>query len=197
MRKSERTKQFIIRIAAPVFNKKGYAGTSLSDLTDATGLTKGSIYGNFDNKESLAVHVFAYGVGRIREHVQSHLTGAQTVMEKIYRFLDFFLAYVFNPPVPGGCVLLNTAVEADDNYPALKEQVALELTHSVDYLKQLLEEAVATGAVSNTCHPDNMAHAIFCSIEGAVMMSRVYDNTEPMQAVISYWKNQLQQFQTQ
>lgn len=46
-RKSERTRQFIIEKVAPIFNRKGYAGTSLSDLTEATGLTKGAIYGNF------------------------------------------------------------------------------------------------------------------------------------------------------
>ncbi|MBL7756118.1 MAG: TetR family transcriptional regulator, partial [Chitinophagaceae bacterium] len=47
--KAERTRQHIIEKAAPFFNKKGYADTSLSDITAATGLTKGAIYGNFEN----------------------------------------------------------------------------------------------------------------------------------------------------
>ncbi len=51
--KSEKTKAFIIEKAAPVFNTKGYAGTSLSDLTAATGLTKGAIYGHFENKDAV------------------------------------------------------------------------------------------------------------------------------------------------
>ncbi len=48
--KSDRTKQFILEKVAPVFNKNGYFGTSMSDITEATGLTKGAIYGNFKNK---------------------------------------------------------------------------------------------------------------------------------------------------
>jgi TetR/AcrR family transcriptional repressor of nem operon len=58
--KSDRTRQFIIGSTANLFNMKGYAGTSLSDITGAFGLTKGSIYGNFANKEEVALAVFDY-----------------------------------------------------------------------------------------------------------------------------------------
>ncbi|RZK05397.1 MAG: TetR/AcrR family transcriptional regulator, partial [Flavobacterium sp.] len=45
MSKSEQTKQFIIEKAAPIFNKKGFAGTSMNDILEATGLAKGGVYG--------------------------------------------------------------------------------------------------------------------------------------------------------
>ena len=45
--KAEKTKEYIIATSAPIFNKQGYAGTSMSDITKATGLTKGVLYGNF------------------------------------------------------------------------------------------------------------------------------------------------------
>jgi AcrR family transcriptional regulator len=48
--KSELTSEFIIKTVASVFNKKGYSGTSMADITNATGLTKGAIYGNFKDK---------------------------------------------------------------------------------------------------------------------------------------------------
>ncbi len=56
--KAERTRQYIIASTAEIFNKKGYEGTSLTDLTSATKLTKGSIYGNFRNKEEVAAAAF-------------------------------------------------------------------------------------------------------------------------------------------
>lgn len=43
MTKAEKTRNFIVEKTAPIFNMKGYAGTSLNDITAATGLTKGSI----------------------------------------------------------------------------------------------------------------------------------------------------------
>ena len=60
MRKGERTKQEIIRKAAPIFNEKGYDGAALSDLMRATGLEKGGIYRHFDSKEQLAAEAFDY-----------------------------------------------------------------------------------------------------------------------------------------
>ena len=60
MSKAERTKNFIIEKTAPLFNMKGYSGTSMSDITAATGLTKGSIYGNFENKDEVAIAAFLF-----------------------------------------------------------------------------------------------------------------------------------------
>ena len=63
--KAERTTQYIIETVAPIFNKLGYVGTSMSDLTEATGLTKGALYGNFENKEALAMSAFEYNSKRL------------------------------------------------------------------------------------------------------------------------------------
>ena len=60
MSTAEKTRQFIIESTAEIFNKKGYAGTSLAHISEATGLTKGSIYGNFANKYEVAKEVFLF-----------------------------------------------------------------------------------------------------------------------------------------
>ena len=64
LKKSARTRQFIVEKSAPIFNKKGYSGTSLHDLTEATGLTKGGIYGNFENKDEIAAAAFEFNSRR-------------------------------------------------------------------------------------------------------------------------------------
>ena len=58
--KSAQTKQFIIEKAAPIFNKKGFAATSMNDILEATGLAKGGVYGNFTSKEEIALLAFEY-----------------------------------------------------------------------------------------------------------------------------------------
>ena len=60
MTKSEKTRRFIIEQSAAIFNKKGIAGTSISDLMESTKLAKGGIYGNFNSKEEIIVEVFDY-----------------------------------------------------------------------------------------------------------------------------------------
>ena len=56
------TRERIVHLAAPVFNKKGYAGASMADNLAATGLQKGGIYNHFESKEQLAVEAFDYAI---------------------------------------------------------------------------------------------------------------------------------------
>src|SRR6185436_17212542 len=67
MSKAENAKAYIVEKTAAIFNKKGYAGTSLADLTEATGLTKGALYGNFKNKDEIALAVFDHNVEIVKE----------------------------------------------------------------------------------------------------------------------------------
>ena len=60
MTKGEQTRRQIVEKAAPLFNRKGYEGTSLSDLMNVTGLQKGGIYRHFSSKEELATEAFDY-----------------------------------------------------------------------------------------------------------------------------------------
>ncbi|MEZ0131178.1 TetR family transcriptional regulator [Flavobacterium sp. LBUM151] len=60
MSKADRTRQFIIEASAPLINKKGMAGTSLSDIMEVTKLAKGGIYGNFESKEEICRESFLY-----------------------------------------------------------------------------------------------------------------------------------------
>ncbi len=83
MSKAERTRQFIVEKTAPLFNAKGYAGTSLSDMTDATGLTKGSIYGNFANKDEVALAVFDHNWGRVQSLLRSEMDRRSTCKSQV------------------------------------------------------------------------------------------------------------------
>src|SRR5436305_428372 len=90
MSKAEQTRQYIIEKTAPIFNKKGYFATSLSDITTATGLTKGSIYGNFKDKDDLATHVYTYQSKKISEAVNQQIIQQKTALKKLLSFLDFY-----------------------------------------------------------------------------------------------------------
>src|ERR1700724_4015016 len=60
MTKGEQTRRRIVEAAASIFNKRGYEGSSLSELMEATGLKKGGIYRHFSSKEELAAEAFDY-----------------------------------------------------------------------------------------------------------------------------------------
>ena len=91
--KSEKTAKYIIEKVAPIFNRKGYAATSMSDLTTATGLTKGAIYGNFQNKEELAIKSFNFSVNQVLKSISTHQNKNKSPLQKLYLITDFYKNY--------------------------------------------------------------------------------------------------------
>jgi TetR/AcrR family transcriptional repressor of nem operon len=191
--KAEHTRQYIIERTAPLFNKKGFDGTTLSDLTEATGLTKGALYGNFRDKEDISLAAFKYTIGKMREQVKLELETARTYKAQLISLLEFFADYVFNPPVPGGCPLLNTAIEADDNRTSMRSVVTKELMQTIDFITDLIVRGIAAGEFKKGIKPKELAYSFFCAIEGAIMFSRVERSREPMDIIVSHCKKTLDQ----
>lgn len=189
--KSEKTKQFILTKTAPLFNTKGFEGTSMADLTSTTGLTKGALYGNFYNKEDLALEAFKYAVKRVKDLVKTRVDGETTYKKQLRAMLDFFAEYVFHPPVPGGCPLLNTAVQADDQLPGMRRIVVKELMSTVMFIYNLINKGIKAGEFRKDVNARELAYTIFCSVEGAIMFSRVERSDEPMKIIVKHCKKLL------
>ncbi len=193
MKKSARTRQFIISTTAPLFNKQGFWGTSLSDLQVATGLTKGSLYGNFSDKEEIAREAFYYAMQQTRAFVRDRMNRKETARGKLIALLSFYSDYVFNPPIPGGCPLLNSAVEADDFNLTMKEAVAEEIAKTIGSIAELLELGKRSGEFRRDFKVKELATVFFTSVEGAIMVSRVSGTDTAMKIVVRHCKGLLDQ----
>lgn len=189
--KSDKTRQYILEKTSPVFNVKGFEGTSLSDLTQSTGLTKGALYGNFHNKEDLAMEAFKYSVRRVKEFVRQRVEQEVTYKRQLRALLDFYAEYVFHPPVAGGCPLMNTAVEADDHLPGMRRVVVKELMSTVMFIYNLLNKGVKAGEFRKDINARELAYTFFCSIEGAVMFARAERSEEPVKIIVRHCKKLL------
>jgi AcrR family transcriptional regulator len=170
--RSDATRQLIIESTAEVFNKKGFAGTSIADLEKATGLTKGSIYGNFENKDAVALAVFDYNLDNklriIREQV-----------EKRTSFKDKLLAHVLahSPAAKtsftaGGCPMMNTAVEADDTHEELRKRAADGLLEWTDNIVVIIKAGIAAGEFKKSIDPAGTALHIISLIEGGALFAK-------------------------
>lgn len=184
--KAQRTRQYIIEKTAPVFNRQGFTGTSLSDLTRTTGLTKGSIYGNFRDKEEIAREAFLYAIEKIRNTSRSRMAAQTTAKHKLLALFSFFEEYVLSPPVEGGCPLLNNAVEADDSHASMRGLVVQELQRSVALVKSLLDTGIQQGEFESDFDSEELSFLFFCAIEGAIMYSRVSQSGKAMEMVTRY-----------
>lgn len=174
--KSERTKLFIIERSSPIFNKKGYAATSMTDILEATGMAKGGIYGNFKNKDEIALKAFDHSYHKIRDALRSVIKAQSTASGKLYAILKLYHNFSINPIVEGGCVILNTAIDADDSLPFLKARAQEALKEMLDSLKYIIEKGIKTGEFNTQLNAAAEAELIFSLIEGGIMMSKLTDD---------------------
>ncbi|NPE48005.1 TetR/AcrR family transcriptional regulator [Sphingobacterium prati] len=173
MSKAEQTRQFIIERTAPIFNKKGYFATSLSDITTATGLTKGSIYGNFKDKDDLAIHVYTYQSEKISEAVNQQIILQKTALKKLFAFFDFYKENFKNIAASGGCPLMNAAIEADDSLPFLTPKVKRSFALWKQRLISILEEGINNGEFKRDISAEHFAVTFMAMIEGGILLSKI------------------------
>lgn len=184
--KAERTKQFIIEKTAPIFNEKGYAGTSLNDLTKATGLTKGSIYGNFENKDDVALAVFDYNYNRVVEYIKAKSQATENSIERLLIYPDVYRNYLKTPFLQPGCPILNTATEADDTHPLLKEKAANALAFWKKAIENQIKRGIARGEIKADANPTEIAVILISLIEGAFMQAKVTGRTVELKIAMDY-----------
>ncbi|RZK26525.1 MAG: TetR/AcrR family transcriptional regulator [Flavobacterium sp.] len=171
--KSERTKQFIIEQTAPVFNEKGYAGTSLTDLTKATGLTKGSIYGNFENKDEVALAAFDYNFNRVTLYIKEKILRTDNSIERLMVYPKVYRDILEIPFLKQGCPILNTATEADDTHPELRERASNALKFWKASIENQIKRGIKRNEIKPGTNPAEIAVIIMSVIEGAIMQAKV------------------------
>jgi TetR/AcrR family transcriptional repressor of nem operon len=190
--KAERTKEFIITKAAPLFNKKGYAGTSMNDIMKATGLAKGGLYGNFKSKDEIAAMAFEYSYNLLKEDIGKKVLPKKTAPEKLLTIFQYYKNYTIAPTIEGGCPLLNTAVDADDAYPFLKKKAREALLEMLGVLQKILEKGIREKDFRCDLEVKKEAELIYAQIEGGIMMAKVSDDVTILNRLLDNLKHRVE-----
>ncbi|ASJ55942.1 TetR family transcriptional regulator [Brevibacillus formosus] len=188
MRKGEKTRQHIIEKSAGLFNQKGYAGSSIQDIIQVTGLTRGGVYRTFSGKDEIALEAFDYASRIMMDHFLKAAEKTETAIDKIIEVCAVYEDPVNHSPIEGGCPLLNTAVEADDGYLPLREKAVAAHGQFTAFIQNILDEGVITGELSSGLNTEALASFVVSSLEGGVMASRLTRNNKHIGFVIQQIK---------
>jgi TetR/AcrR family transcriptional repressor of nem operon len=184
--KGERTRQRIVELAAPVFNRQGFVGASLRDLVGATGLEKGGIYNHFGSKEQLALEAYDYAMTRVTESLARSQDGATDAVDRLNRMINAFARNARKPSVEGGCPIMNTAIEADDTNSELRDRAKESMTLWHRLIGRIVKDGKADGTLAADVDPYALASTITGSLEGALMLARLYDDPAHMDHVVDH-----------
>jgi TetR/AcrR family transcriptional regulator, transcriptional repressor for nem operon len=192
MTKGEQTRRDIVEKAAPLFNQKGFEGTSLADLMQATGLQKGGIYRHFSGKKELAAEAFDHAWEKA---VRGRLDGVAEVpdcVDRLKKTIDNFVERRAGL-VPGGCPLMNAAVEADDGNPVLRARARKALQGWTERLSRIASEGIKKQQIDRRVAPQQLSQLIIGSLEGALLISRLQNDEEPLRAIRQHLDEYLEQ----
>ncbi|QGY46524.1 TetR family transcriptional regulator [Maribellus comscasis] len=193
MSKAERTRQFIIEKAAPIINRKGIAGTSISDIMEATQLAKGCLYGNFLNKDEICLEAFNYLTRQHANEREALLNKYPSAREKLSAYLEHFKEGKFREEF-GGCPVLNFGTESDDTNPEIKERVHQVIQVSQKYLENILTSGIDNGEFHPELNAKRVALKFYAMLEGSVLISRVSNDNKQVDEIIVSIKEEIELF---
>lgn len=171
MKKGDLTRQRIVAEAAALLNQRGFEGLSYSDLMHSTGLQKGGIYRHFASKEELAATAFQYAWDQASAR---RLDGLDSIDNSVERLKHFVANFVQNrPAIPGGCPLMNAAIDSDDGNAILRKSAS----RALDALQGRLTKEIKRGQRRREIRPEvsarSVAALLISTLEGALMIARL------------------------
>ncbi|SEW15633.1 transcriptional regulator, TetR family [Chryseobacterium wanjuense] len=192
MGKAEKTKQLIIEKSALLFNKKGIAGTSLSDILEVTKLAKGSLYVHFENKEAISHAVVEYYIDKQLKLMDAALAGSGSVKKRLFDYFEVFL----NPEIPpfeGGCPFLNLGMEVDDTNDVSRRKIKKTIDTIHKKIRTTIQEGIDSEEFSNEWNAEEFAIKAYAMIEGAIMMKKITGSAKQMKTIEKLLKMEVEE----
>ncbi|MEE4544808.1 ScbR family autoregulator-binding transcription factor [Streptomyces sp. V4-01] len=167
--RAEATRRYLVEAAAQLFEERGYAGTSISDISARSGRTSGAIYFHFTNKEKLALAVveatFATWPGLIAQVKAS----SAPALEKLVG-LSFAVARAFRDDV-----VVRAGSRLWMERKAIAAPVPGPFAAWIETVTALLREADARGELAAGVAPDTAALTVVYAFFGLHTVSDALD----------------------
>lgn len=177
--KGTATRARILNQAKGIFHRKGFSATSVSDLLEATGTTKGTLYFHFSGKDEVALEVLREASEEFLQFLDQALTG-ETPGAALENFFRQALEKNRCRGFAGGCLFGNTALEASDTQPELAAVVSKLFAAWIERLRQTLAAAQDAGQVRNDLPASQLAELVVAALEGGIMQARLNKQAGPL-----------------
>ena len=157
-------------LARDVFWRNGFQGTSLDDITAATGLAKPSLYAAFGDKNALFLKVLDRYHASIVANAERVLNQGPSARDAIERWLTGFVPYCSGTKGIRGCLSVNTAADGISDQRDVRDRVE----RFNRKLEQLLSNRLRADRAqfSDAFDPDAAAHTIMAIYLGLMIMAK-------------------------
>ena len=165
------TREQVLQAALRVFRRKGYAATTLEEIAQEAGFTRGAIYTHFQGKAQLYQLLIQQGFRRLNETFEQAIEAKGTIEERLRQLFIKPLAFLEEDLLAQGVIELTL----------FKSEVSLSLTDDLvrkqqgtqaltTQIIQLLDEGITQGALRPEIEKQAVALALLASLNGAILL---------------------------
>ncbi len=166
--KGAQTRQRIIEESLQLFTVKGYFNTSISDILEATNLTKGGLYGHFQSKEDIWYAVYERAVEIWQGIVFKEARGISNPLNRIENTIEKDLGeYMGCDVFDGGCFFFNSLVELSGQSGAMSRHILRGFVRFSRLLRSWLKEADQKGLLKDGLNLKEISNFIVITLNGA------------------------------
>ncbi|NOQ41203.1 MAG: TetR family transcriptional regulator [Desulfuromusa sp.] len=177
--KGERTREKILVEARQIFKRKGFGATTINDLLDAAGTTKGNLYFHFADKEAVGLEVLRREQQSLYRFLDQALEG-ESAAAGLDNFFSKALEKQCQQGFVGGCLFGNTALETSDTAPVFAEIVREAFAEWNRKIEQKISSAQAVDQIRTDISSGELAELVVATIEGGIMQSRLQKSEAPL-----------------
>jgi AcrR family transcriptional regulator len=169
--KGSQTRRKIVTKALQLFCVKGYYNTSVNDILQATGLTKGGLYGHFASKEDLWYAVYNEALGIWRKVVFEGIQSSADPLKRIQTLIENDIKTKLGKHVfEGGCFFHSMLVELSGQSDAMTSRLMRGFHQLAGLLRAWLEQAEQEGLLKENLNLHEIANYIIISLNGAAAL---------------------------
>jgi TetR/AcrR family transcriptional repressor of nem operon len=180
-------KEKIIHESLRQFSTKGFLSTSITDILDAVGTSKGGFYNHFESKEALFFHVMDKARNIWRDRNLAGLDQIEDPVDKIKQLLkNFYKRYLKDSEnFPGGCVFITLMVELVDQRPHLASDINKGWVGFKRFIQRHLEAGKATGKLRSDVNTEAVTEILFAGILGASVSYGVEKSDDSLEKTVN------------
>ena len=186
MDKSEQTRNHIIEKSGPIFNKKGYIGTSFSDIVEGTGYSKGAIYGHFKDKDELALAVLESNLQLASKIIFSNVKERHSSREKLIGFAQSYSLFYDIINSAGGCPVINAGVDSDDGHKDILKRVNEFISMWQNSIDKIIKDGIKNGEFQKTDQITDFSNIFIALIEGGILLSKIKNDRKYIDNASAY-----------
>lgn len=154
------------------FWDKGYAGASLSELSEAAGVSRPSLYELFGDKHAMYLASLNAVEAQLNAAMASLLTGKAPIADELTNFFDVAITLYLSGPVPRGCLIMCTAPAEASSDAAIRDQLATVIDQIDGAFERRFECAQAAGEISSSLSANQLAHIATATLQSIALRAR-------------------------